>query len=138
VLSAHQKEADALSKVILVVEDFNDLRKIMCEMLKHNGFSILEACNGKEAVEMAISGRPDIILMDIAMPEMNGIEATRAIRENEELSSVPIIAITAFGDDYQAAAISAGCVDVMQKPIRIANLLPRLNKWLDPIADSAS
>jgi len=122
-----------LSNTILVAEDFDDLRKIMCEMLELHGFKVLAASNGKEAVEKAISDRPDLVIMDIAMPVMNGIDATRAIREHPELSGMPIIAITAFGDDHQAAAIAAGCVDVMQKPIRIANLLPLLDKWLNPL-----
>src|SRR5436190_13399712 len=68
------KEAAGLANSILLAEDFDDLRKIMCEMLEHHGFTVIEASNGKEAVEKAISERPDIILMDIAMPEMNGIE----------------------------------------------------------------
>jgi len=123
-----------LANSVLVVEDFDDLRKIMRELLEHHGFNVLEAVNGKEAVEKALAEHPDIVLMDIAMPEMNGIEATRAIREHDELSAMPIIAITAFGEDYHAAAIAAGCVDVMQKPIRIADLLPLLNKWINPLA----
>jgi len=69
-------------------------------------------------------------LTDIAMPIMNGIEATRQIREHEELSYVPIIAITAFGDGYRSEAMAAGCDDVLSKPVRLANLLPLLRERL--------
>ena len=104
----------------------------MRALLEHHGFKVIEAVDGREALDKTKSERPDIVLMDVSMPEMNGIEATRAIREHEAVTGVhvPIISITAHGEEFRTAALAAGCDETMQKPIRIANLLPLLEKLL--------
>ena len=95
------------------------------------GFEVLEALDGYQAVEKAVSDHPDLILMDLAMPVMDGIQATQAIRQHKELSDVPILALTAFADFYCERARDVGCNDVIQKPIDFRRLDPIVNSYLD-------
>lgn len=126
----HQStEEIRLAKRVLLVDDYLDIREMMRYLLERNGFTVIEAENGQEAIEKALSELPDIILMDIAMPLMDGIEATRAIREHDQLSKVPIIAITAFGREFYDAATAAGFNDVMQKPIDVVTLKHYIDNW---------
>lgn len=80
-------------------------------------YEVIEAANGYEAIEQALTHRPDLILMDIAMPVLDGIDSTRAMREHDELKDIPILCLSAFGDFYKERAQAAGCNDVLQKPI---------------------
>src|SRR5215470_9903523 len=113
-----------MRKRVLVAEDFDDVRGMMKAFLEHQGFDVLEAADGYEAVEKAVSARPDLILMDIAMPVMDGIQATTAIRQHDELAEVPIVAVTAYADFYHDRARDVGCNDVIQKPIDFSRLDP--------------
>ena len=80
------------------------------------------AADGSGAVDLAREHQPDVVLMDIAMPVMDGIEATKAIREHAETESIPIIALSAYGDLYREKALAAGCNDVVQKPVDFERL----------------
>jgi len=104
-------------KRILVVEDHADIREMMSAYLTLNKYDVIEAADGYEAVEQALQHKPDLILMDIAMPVLDGINSTRAIRKIEELANIPILCLTAFGDFYKERAKRAGCNEVLQKPI---------------------
>jgi CheY-like chemotaxis protein len=112
---------------ILVVED-NDLNKeVLSRRLKKVGFEVVIASNGKEGVEMALAERPDLILMDMSLPIMDGFEATRRIKAAPETRSVPIIALTALvmpGD--RERCLEAGCDDYDGKPIEFPNLLSKI------------
>jgi two-component system cell cycle response regulator DivK len=115
---------------ILVVEDSKDTRNVLSFSLTRNGYKVVTAANGKEAVEVALSVRPDLILMDLNMPQMDGLEATEHIREHDELRKVPILAVTAY-DTYgmKEAALEAGCNGYIKKPIdfkRLDNILRRI------------
>jgi len=104
---------------ILLVEDSDDSRRVLKLSLEANGYRVVEAHNGREAVEAARERCPDLILMDLNMPEMDGLSATRFIREcKEPCQDVPIVVITAF-DVYgmRDAALEAGCNDYVVKPI---------------------
>lgn len=104
---------------ILLVEDSDDSRQVLKLSLEADGYRVMEAHNGREAVEAARERCPDLILMDLNMPEMDGLSATRFIREcREPCQDVPIVAITAF-DVYgiRDAALEAGCNDYIVKPI---------------------
>lgn len=107
------------AKKILVVEDNEDTREILLYRLKSMGnYEILLASNGKEALEMATQSRPDLIIMDLKMPVMNGWEATKAIRQTEWGKDLPIIALTAQAMERdEEKALSAGCNDYIAKPI---------------------
>ncbi len=118
--------------LILVAEDNPDNTFLLKELLTANGFRFLHASNGKEAVELARQNEPDLVIMDIQMPEMDGMEATRAIRQ-AGLRDVPVIALTAKamkGDREQILA--AGCDDYVSKPFDPAKLIAKIRKWIVP------
>jgi two-component system cell cycle response regulator DivK len=113
-----------MSKLILIVEDQEDNRTILRDLLTNVGFEILEALNGEEGIRMAEVHRPDLILMDIQLPIVDGYEATRRIKAQEQLRAIPIIAVTSYalsGDE--AKAKSAGCDAYVTKPFSPWDLL---------------
>lgn len=115
---------------VMVVEDFEDNRFMMRRLLEMSGYRVLEAINGEEAVKIAQRERPDLILMDLSLPLLDGLAATRRIREVEELRDVPIVAVSAHDTaDFHADALAAGCNDYVTKPIdfdQLESLLARL------------
>ena len=120
-----------MNRKVLVAEDETDLRKMMKILLEIHGFIVIEAADGYEAVEKAVEQAPDIILMDMAMPVMGGLDSTRTIRRHEELQDVPIVAVTAYGDFYDDRAREAGCTDVVRKPLNFGQLKPLVESYLD-------
>ena len=119
-----------MSKKVLVVEDYTEVREMMKMMLGFYGYQVVEASNGYEAVETAIKEKPDLILMDIAMPVLDGIGATETIRQHTEFTDTPIIALSAYGDFYEDRARSAGCNDVIQKPLDFDRLQPLVQQYV--------
>jgi two-component system cell cycle response regulator DivK len=105
---------------LLLVEDFEDTRLFMRLELEDQGFIVFEAENGQIAVDMAIRERPDVILMDLTLPLMDGFEATRLIRQDDGLKNVPIIAVTAHQeDDFRSVARASGFDAYVTKPIDV-------------------
>lgn len=105
---------------VLLVEDFEDTRLFMRLELEEQGFIVFEAENGKVAVEIAIRERPDVILMDLTLPLMDGFAATKLIRQNEELKNVPVIAVTAHKEnDFRSDAKASGFDAYVTKPIDV-------------------
>ncbi|MDX6694598.1 MAG: two-component system, cell cycle response regulator DivK [Blastocatellia bacterium] len=103
---------------MLLVEDFADTRFMMRQLLEMSGYTVIEARDGREAVEFAEQECPDLILMDLSLPEVDGISATRTIRNLEKLYDVPIIALTAHDtEDFHDAARAAGCNEYVTKPV---------------------
>jgi two-component system cell cycle response regulator DivK len=120
-----------MSKRILVVEDQEDNRQILRDLLGNAGYELTEAENGEEAIAAVAKRRPDLILMDIQLPVMDGYEATRRIRTNPDLKSVPIIAVTSYaltGDEDKAVA--AGCNGYISKPYSPRDLLAKVRSYL--------
>jgi two-component system cell cycle response regulator DivK len=120
-----------MSKCILVVEDQEDNRQILRDLLGNAGYELTEAENGEEAIAAVGRRRPDLILMDIQLPVMDGYEATRRIRTNPGLRSVPIIAVTSYalaGDEDKALA--AGCDGYVTKPYSPRDLLAKVRTYL--------
>jgi CheY-like chemotaxis protein len=117
-----------ITATILVAEDHLDSRDAMRAVLEAFGYRVLEAVNGREAVEVALRDRPDLILMDIMMPELDGLDATRELRRRG--SAIPIIAVTAM-DGARQLAIQAGASDVVRKPVDLRALVARIDGWLD-------
>ncbi len=104
-------------RTILVVDDFEDTRLLLRTWLKRKGFRVIEAENGREAVETAKDQSPDFIIMDIEMPELDGLAATRQIRAMNQLEGVPIVAVSAYGaDQYREQALDAGCDEYVSTP----------------------
>ena len=120
-----------MTKRILLVEDQEDNRRIIRDLLTKTDYEMIEAGNGVEGVMAAGQGRPDLILMDIQLPVMNGYDATRCIKADPSLSSIPIIAVTSYvlsGEEQKARA--AGCDDVVAKPYSPRQLLAKIRKFL--------
>ena len=103
---------------VLVVEDYEDMSLAMRLALEGRGYHIIEASNGEQAVELAARERPDVILMDLQLPVLDGLAATERIRAHPELGNAIIIAVTAHNEgDYRARALAAGCNAFASKPI---------------------
>jgi len=114
---------------VLLVEDFEDNRFMMRRLLEMSGYHVVEAVNGKQAVEFAKTERPDIILMDLSLPQLDGLSATRQIRQQEGLGKVPIIAVSAHDSaDFHAQALAAGCNEYVTKPIDFDQLVKLLDR----------
>ena len=122
---------DGPSRKVLVVDDQWENRSVLVNLLKPLGFEIMEASNGQESVEKARQFRPDVILMDLVMPVMDGFEATRSIRQVNELTDVIIIvtSASAFQQD-QEVSLAAGCNDFLAKPIQLDEMLEKLREHL--------
>lgn len=122
---------EATRPTVLVVEDFEDNRFMMRRLLEMSGYRVVEAVNGKQAVEMAESERPDIILMDLSLPMLDGLAATRRIRERNGASRTPIVAVSAHDSaDFHAEALAAGCNEYVTKPIDFDQLVELLDDLL--------
>ncbi len=125
----------ARQPTILVVEDHDDTREMLHTLLEMWGCRVVEACDGLEAVEAASRERPEMILMDGSLPFLDGLEATRRIRENGLRDQVKILALDGWGTaSYHAAALAAGCDDIIKKPLDF----DRLRKYLTPLFDTSS
>jgi two-component system cell cycle response regulator DivK len=104
-------------RTILVVDDFDDTRLLLRIWLERRGFRVVEAENGLEAVNRATSETPDLIIMDMEMPRLDGLSATRRIREVPSLSKVPIVAVSAYGaDQFREVALATGCDEYVSTP----------------------
>lgn len=128
-----------MSQLILLVEDDATMQKMALKILRSRGFRVELAPNGREAVAMAARLKPGVILMDLSLPEMNGWEATRALKANPALASIPVVAITAHamvGDSD--AAIAAGCAECLTKPYEIDQLVGVAERYVGPAQSQAA
>jgi two-component system cell cycle response regulator DivK len=121
---------ERMQKTILVVEDTEDSRQMMKFLLEMFGYIVIEAENGQQAVKSAAEHHPDLILMDMSMPVMDGLAATKAIRKCDGATRIPIIAVTALGNQIYKSAIEAGCNELISKPIDFSTLQPVIEKHL--------
>ena len=104
-------------RTILIVDDFDDTRLLLRTWLQKKGFRVIEAEDGNRAVDAAERNRPDLIIMDVEMPELDGLEATRRIRNLDNFAGVPIVAVSAYGaDQYRELALAAGCDEYVSTP----------------------
>ena len=104
-------------RTILVVDDFDDTRLLLRTWLERRGFRVVEAEDGVEAVQRATTESPDLIIMDMEMPQLDGLSATRRIRQVNGLRQVPIVAVSAYGaDQFRELAIEAGCDEYVSTP----------------------
>ncbi len=123
-------QKDLLQK-ILVVEDNQDNRELVVKILKFNGYHVIEAVDGQEAIEKAKAENPDLILMDLFIPKIDGYEVTRRLKRDRDLKSIPIIALTAHamkGD--MEVALAAGCDGYIPKPIDVRELPKQIEHFL--------
>jgi CheY-like chemotaxis protein len=118
------------SPSILVVEDNADSRDALKALLEAYGFTVIEAQNGQEAITKALSSKPDLVLMDIMMPVMDGLQATRNLRSHPEFAHIPILALSAMVG-ARDLAIKAGCDDHLTKPMEMGQFVRTIRNWLD-------
>ena len=119
------------SQKILVVEDNQDNRELVVKVLKINGYHVIEAVDGEEAIEKTRAENPDLILMDLFIPKIDGYEVTRRLKRDIDLKSIPIIALTAHamkGD--MEVALAAGCDGYIPKPIDVRELPKQIEHFL--------
>ncbi|MCU0498458.1 MAG: response regulator [Anaerolineae bacterium] len=120
------------AKRILVVEDNRDNMTLIVDVLSSFDYDVLQATDGEQGVELAKNEKPDLILMDLSLPRMDGWEATRVLKADPAIHQIPIIALTAHamvGDKERA--LEAGCDDYLSKPIDLPELAKKLMQYLD-------
>jgi two-component system cell cycle response regulator DivK len=115
---------------VLIVEDNEKNMKLVRDVLQHKGYKVLEAVNATAGLKLAGDERPDLILMDIQLPEVSGLEVTKWIKEDDDLKAIPVIAVTAFamkGDEEKIR--EGGCEAYIAKPISVANFLQTVARF---------
>ena len=123
-----------LSPLILVVDDYQDAREMYAEYLQYSGFRVAEARNGNEAVAQARSLRPDLILMDLSLPGMDGWEATRVLKADEDTKGIPIVALTGHAlAGASEGARKAGCDSFVTKPCLPDDLVVEVRRMLNAV-----
>ncbi len=132
-MSAMEKlDYSVLPKTVLIVEDNELNMKLFRDLLQAHGYETLEARTGPEALETLKENHPDLILMDIQLPEVSGLEVTQKIKSNTELADIPVIAVTAFamkGDEERIR--QGGCEDYIAKPISVVSFIEKVKRYLD-------
>ncbi|MCX5719278.1 MAG: response regulator [Nitrospirae bacterium] len=126
-----EENEKGLPKKILIVEDNQDSRELIVKILKNRGYQLIEAVDGEDALEKAITESPDLILMDISIPKIDGYEVTRMLKSRKEFKYTPIIALTAHamkGD--REKAMESGCEGYIAKPINIHELPEQIKPYL--------
>jgi two-component system cell cycle response regulator DivK len=121
----------SMPKTVLIVEDNELNMKLFHDLLQANGFNTIETRNGIEALDLARKHKPDLILMDIQLPEVSGLEVTKWIKEDDELKSIPVVAVTAFamkGDEERIR--EGGCEAYLSKPISVAKFLETVRHFV--------
>ena len=124
--------ANGSAKTVLVVEDNELNMKLFHDLLEAHGYNILQTRDGMDALRIAREHKPDLILMDIQLPEVTGLEVTKWIKEDENLKSIPVIAVTAFamkGDEEKIR--DGGCEAYIAKPISVTNFLETVQRFLN-------
>jgi two-component system cell cycle response regulator DivK len=119
------------AKTVMVVEDNDLIMKLFHDLLEAHGYNILQTKDGMEALKLAREHRPDLILMDIQLPEVSGLEVTKWIKEDDSLKSIPVVAVTAFamkGDEEKIR--EGGCEAYIAKPISVTNFLQTVARFL--------
>lgn len=120
-----------MSKSILIVEDNAIHAAMIKDVLESKGFNTVRATNGGEAQELIRDNRPDLVFMDIQLSEVSGIDATKAIKADDDLKDIPIIAVTAFASKKDQENIrDAGCVEILTKPFSLPNLYEIVARYL--------
>jgi two-component system cell cycle response regulator DivK len=125
-------EAATKKQLVLVVDDFADNREMYSEYLSFCGYAVIEAKNGKEAIESAQANLPDIIIMDLSLPVMDGWEATRRLKADERTRNIPVVALTGHAlAGHSQGAREAGCDSFLAKPCLPDQLVAEIKRMLD-------
>lgn len=126
------------TKKVLIVEDNELNMKLFHDLLEAHGIGTVQARDGRHVLDIARAEKPDLILMDIQLPEISGLEVTRWLKDDDDLKSIPVIAVTAFamkGDEQKIR--DGGCEDYISKPISVMKFLETVQKYLNPSNEKA-
>ena len=126
--SRSSRRRASVPATVLVAEDHAEVRAALSALLESAGYRVLAAQNGREAIELARAERPDIVLMDVVMPECDGIAATRALRSGRRTRRIPVVALTAL-EGAEAACRAAGVDEVLRKPVDGRALVELVRRW---------
>jgi two-component system, cell cycle response regulator DivK len=123
--------------LVLVVDDFQDNREMYAEFLAYQGFRVIQAANGVEALDQAFSNHPDIIIMDLSLPVMDGWEATRRLKADQRTNGIPVVALTGHAmQGHSKGAMEAGCDSFVAKPCLPDQLVAEIRKMLSSARSS--
>jgi two-component system cell cycle response regulator DivK len=131
-MAAMEKPEVSPRKTVLIVEDNELNMKLFHDLLEAHGYAVLQARTGPQALDLAARERPDLVIMDIQLPEISGLQVTKELKSRPELAKIPVIAVTAFamkGDEERIRA--GGCEDYIAKPISVAGFLEKVKRHLD-------
>jgi two-component system cell cycle response regulator DivK len=129
--SSWQRESASMAKSVMIVEDNELNMKLFNDLLRANGYRTFPMRNGHDALDALKEHRPDLIIMDIQLPEISGLEVTRRIKQDESLKSIPVIAVTAFamkGDEERIR--QGGCEGYLSKPISVASFIATVKSFI--------
>ena len=122
-----------MAKSVLIIEDNEHVREIFVSMLRSAGYEILDAGTGTQGIEKALSAKPNLILLDLDLPDMTGVDTARAIRKNSTTAHIPIIACSAWsGREWREEALRAGMVEYLQKPIPSELIRAKVREFILP------
>ena len=122
-----------MTKSILIIDDNENLRKLLVWFLQPRGYETLQAATGKDAIEKAIAAQPSLILLDIRLPDMNGVDAARAIKKDQRTAHIPIVGWSAyFGEHWRKEARRAGMVAYMEKPLSVPVIEATIKQFIQP------
>jgi two-component system cell cycle response regulator DivK len=122
-----------MAKSVLIIEDNEHVREIFVSMLRSDGYEILDAGTGTQGIEKAVSAKPNLILLDLDLPDMTGMATARAIRKNSSTAHIPIIACSAWsGREWREEALRAGMVEYLQKPIPSELIKAKVREFIMP------
>src|SRR6185503_16512042 len=120
-----------MAKKILIVEDNEDMRQMLVSMLRNSDYEVSEAATGTEAIEKAVSAEPNLIVLDIELPDLSGVVVAQTIRKNPKTARIPIIGWSAYiGWEYRKAALDAGMNDYLEKPVHSAIIRAKIEECL--------
>ena len=122
-----------MPKTVMIVEDNELNMKLFNDLLESRGYSVIQTRNGMEALDLARAHRPDLILMDIQLPEVSGLEVTKWLKDDPELKTIPVVAVTAFamkGDEERIR--EGGCEAYLSKPISVGKFIETVRHFLGP------
>ena len=122
-----------MSKTVLIVEDNELNMKLFHDLLEAHGVNTVDTYDGKNVLELAREHKPDLILMDIQLPEISGLDVTKMLKGDDDLKSIPVVAVTAFamkGDEQKIR--EGGCEDYISKPISVGHFMTTINRYLAP------
>ena len=122
-----------MSKTVMIVEDNELNMKLFNDLLESRGYRVIQTRNGLEALDLARANMPDLILMDIQLPEVSGLVVTKWLKDDEQLAHIPVIAVTAFamkGDEERI--LQGGCEGYISKPISVSHFLETIDRYIGP------